>query len=380
MREEIEDSEFTITLVSHHCTDFFPQNNAFNFSNMLYKLIELPEKYEVAVSEIFFKEKEKDSPSTSNEKKEKYFAQRADDNVLTLTKTLSYYYQIPKTFSSLNTFLAKIQANLQELNPKLFSITYLYNGDVIEKTTIKIIDPTEEMSFIITPPIMAEMLGFETNTFKSGTHTSVRPVDRDVWEEIPMNTIMKFEFVRAIQEKLEVEEPSVHDVEMLMLECTTSLLLSTYGVDISYDIHSTILQVLFHDTNLSIKFPPAVNEALGLHESYEFNNNVTIFNVGENLRRMNESMIQFHPGQQVLIQSSNIEGQIFGSKCINLLRIFPRKWLKEMQHIAITSLYYQPLNGLHLSKFHIKLTTENLKPLFPSELPTTVVLKLRPKG
>ncbi|OXA55044.1 hypothetical protein Fcan01_11159 [Folsomia candida] len=376
-----DDSEFSVTLLSNHSADYYPNNSAFNFCNEFYKPIDVSQNYEVALSEIFYKEKDSEILPVQNEKKT-YFGQSIDDNVITLTRTSARHTQIPKIVKSLDTFLAVLQTNVEGLTPspvnESVSIKYFYDDNVIQKVILEILDPKNELTCVIGPPIFCEMLGFDTNRFSAGVHVTNRPVDRDLGEEIEMNTLVVFSIQKEIQDKIKVTEPSSHNVEMLILNCATALALSDYDIHMSYDIETTTLQVLYPDyPRLSIKFPAAVNEALGLPESYKFQKNITIFKVSDNLEKLNESRIKYHPGQQIVVHSSKIAGQVFGSRSVQSLRIFPRKPSKDVQHIAFSSLYFHPLNCAELCNFDIKLTTENFKPLFSSEFATVVVLKFR---
>lgn len=369
--------EFTMVVNSNE--NLFGDCTSTDFKSTLNRVMAFGLPYEVALSEIFFKEPPPPPPDSPSELKS-YFGLFPEENKITLTTTVKSGLQLPKTITTIDTFLAVLKMRMEDAFPLMFQIAYTYDGDVIPKTTIKLIDPTNQYKLIISPPIMAEMLGFESNTFSPGTHVSVRPVDKEVWPSIPMHDNIHFDLTKTTVKTVTVEEPDEYKVDLLLINCATALITSDWeNIEMPYDDDTTILRLVNPYQGLSIKFPAPVNEAIGLDEEYEFNKPLTEFNITEKRKQLAETRIKHHPGHQVLVHTTTIDsGGVYGSRLANLLRIFPRKPSNEVQHLIFQPLNFYPLKYQQLDIVDIKLTTENLKPIAPSEVPTTLILTFRP--
>lgn len=365
----LDQGSFFVTLRSDHSLEYH-DNTSVNFTNVLYKPLRLPDNsYQVALSEIFMEESVYVKP-TSDE----FFLPGVDNNIKVWDYT-GTFTQFPKNTNDLSTWMERLTETYgilslltTETSLKLELVKDLATGE--DKAKLTFVDPNDTYVLEFSPRKYADMLGFTNSTFSRGDHVSENPIDYSKFNEIPVNDKIKVICINKTPVLIPISQPSTKTVSALIAKIVVAFAKNKIKVRMPR-VREGHIVVHLDQKNTKFQLPPVVNQALGLADDFIFENPVTEIKVAQN------NLVEI--SNQVLVETSIITEQYYGSKCRNILRIFPRP-TKGVHHFNFKPLFFCDLNSTEIKEININLTAENHRLLSPAETPTTVVLLFRRKS
>lgn len=373
---DFNDMNFSVTLVSDSSLKYFPDNNSTLFTNVLYKKIQLPEKlYQVALSEIFYEEAMIDRTQTQNT----YFGTPTANNFVKVWDGQGVVTQHEKKTNNLQEWIANLERVFGILSLATVNVTIKLSVQKDEtgklKAKLHFQDLNNIYSLRIKPPKYAEMLGFKKSVFAPGNHLSENAVNEQEFAKFPIGDKITLQCTDESPKLLEISEPLERTQDALIANIIVSFI--THGILVRMPISTNRkLKVYIDQRNLRFQLPVIANRALRLPDEFIFEDKEITVDLNKIIPSTPK---EYKESLQVLVMTSLIQEQFYGSKCLPILRIFKRPTDKKKHQILFDPLYFHDLKYDTFHDIQITLVGESESQIAPADSPTTIVLQFRRK-
>lgn len=210
-----------------------------------------------------------------------------------------------------------------------------------------------------------------------GTYTSPNVQSDEVFEKIPMSTLIKITFSKIITHKLFVKEPDEYSREILIENIALEFAAQNIKVYLAM-IDDNSLTVNIMEKNMTISMGSTINELLGLDSNFVFRDQKTDLNLPI-WTSSTESNQSISSKSRVLILSDVMESQIYGDSFKTILRILPNAdaTINTDRHLIFHPVFYFPVRSGQVKSIRITLATDRNEILKTLEFPTVVVLHFK---
>ena len=251
--------------------------------------------------------------------------------------------------------------------------------------------------YVVIPSKLANMLGFNYDTFQSGTHMSGFDFDQQSFDSIADGETLFFRFGVYFNYQVGMAEPSNLLPRTVVNELNKSLIERLYpDAKVQFNIKENILKSEMNRSDIQVKLPAALSKYFGISESIIFEHDTSI-EVGPEIAQQEEDIetqeeytdegqdeiVPPHPGQpskRLLVLCNIIENQYRNNRSFPVLRELDLStdYINETKE-SFSSIVYIPVTSEHVQQLRITLVDEYGQVLNFDNNPTTVELHLKPR-
>lgn len=374
------DENFSVTVASDKCTDFFAHNKNSHFANVFPKAINVCD-FEVALSSISYYDKyiepvpgQVPVPDTSPF----YDISKAENIIKVTTKHTNTFNPI-KTSNNFSNVLAYLNDNCPSAG---MNVTFFQLREKGVITSIRLEAKIPVGSKLVVSENLATILGLDTYEFESGTYTSSLGVDVSTFDSIQIDSPLGS--LRLVYESYKEVQLEQHNGPPLYTTLLSDIMaaLQKEGVPFALRLRKKYRTLEWSRMNPSatVQFSRYINSFLGLEETFAFRHQGSVV--------ISDSVI--FPGRpepikpvwsKVLIFCDAIVDQYVSGKQMKVLSTLERTESKDFsrRYFAPQTMIYKSLSKPLLNHITISLMTEHNTFLDVCEQPTVVVLHFRRK-
>jgi hypothetical protein len=386
------------TFVSNESMDNYPSNSSSFFFNLCANPLQLDPTYtycmgvcSISYADTFKPKDPKVLETTINIPTEppieKYFTPSSGDNIVLVSEKASVIWMWDKGEMEAAEFLAYF---LTGVNLKFGTrIRALSVFDEHEEPNLELSFTDEENIWTLEmSEELANVMGMDKRVFKPGLHTS-KPFNIDLYNNLPADAKFRMELFKYVDKRIEIDEPEVHDMNVLLNDIATQLLENNYFVTINMMDGYVKLELVFDETTFKINFPPVVSKFFNVPDNYFFeeSKNIFIFDKDGDESKKSEASLSEHERFQIVrstmsdilyLHCSLVEPSIFGGNIRRIIRSWPRKsGINQVHHHIFTPVQYHPLTSSLVRVIDFSITDSTWNPIKQNSYPTEIVVNIK---
>lgn len=384
---------FSVTLVSNQCMDFFPYNTSYMFANKFSEHINLC-GYEVALVSLTYYDRfqRKKDPVLEpppeetpvipkqffnlDKNEHKFIVEKLDFIETKITKS--------KTESEFVAFMGHVNDVCFE--KKLFlNFTLNSNNGVITSITAECNPP--EGYHIQLSESFASVLGFSDNVFPSGRTTATAAPDLEAFDNISTDTVVGSIYI-AKRKSVELSLPQLQaSPNLSSIISSIVLTMRNAGLHVNMLLKKSSKSIVWDSLgDLRIQLSHFLNSYLGQNQSFIFENDGS-FTVSESIIKPPKPVDEIpEPGvpppaecSKILVVCNLLKPEWYAGTLEKILSVLERDENPEFTRIHYTAknLIYKPVDREFTGQISIGLLGDNKSFLDPYSSPNVCVLHFK---
>ena len=230
-------------------------------------------------------------------------------------------------------------------------------------------NPNEQ---VILPEILARGLGFTTNVFSPGEHTSTNEANSELFADIANGSELDFKFIIPYNFDIPMDEPDDRELSSIVSEINRALV--RFGIPMALAASGDDIEPRMKPSD-TIQLPPKINQFLKLDASFVINSTrrsikqtpvpeapeEPVFERSDELtvaEVLNIVQVRVRP-KLMLVSCSAASNQFFGNQQYPLLRVLDlsEEYIRET-HSTFSPILYVPVQTDNISQVRIQLLDE----------------------